>query len=526
LVDVYLILATAMGAPPPYVPDAVPHAVAVTVAASDIAKVHLEDQPFQRYLFNEDQNELWSRVWQLHMNLLSRESETARVTVMRPYLWRIDLRDMRWDPGVYENALNQDVYFHRKVVLEKDTTITLYYPGGDAGKEHGEGKRFKRQEYTESHKKGDVVVVHQPHLPLLELDALRKATYSEVPILRSDWLFAFSARQRSILNEDNHGLGYYDFLQLPDRAAYIKLIDLDVKDPKEQSPFGREFRSALEKSGVSQQNRQIVRFPARGGGAWVTLDVATQRDRGIALDNLRPGEFDHKAEEWYGPLPNGGPVVFTSNEKGVRANVVPGDLFGIHDTSASNEARSAVIHPIVSCNGCHAGKVLRDFKDDVRKANRPGTWLAFGTAGKKSVSSRELALEFKRLYFSDVYKVLADDQVKFQEAIQRHTRLDEADPTDKGLTAEVAMRAYARAFHAYATDDVDVDRAARELGVKTSVWLAALRWYAAPGPGSEDEKPSEVKRLASVPLSRYLMKEPLPLSRLTSWRGTVCTWRS
>ncbi len=470
---------------------AVPPAIAVMVAAQDLAKVHPDDQKTQRYLFDPYPSATRASVYNLHWNLVSREGEMQKLVRVRPWLYRIDLADFRLDAGVWENAAGQDPYFHRAVKLKRDTSFARYWPGGRDTKT---GKFFSRKSYTAFRKKGALVSVHAAHLPAVELDYLRKTTYSEAPLLRADWLLAQSARQQNALGRADAGLGYYDFLALKNLADYVKLVDLDVKNVGKTSPFGREFRSALEQSGVSPNNRQIVRFPSRGGGGWVTIDTAKQKGDGIALRNLRPGEFSRKqqAQEWITPLPNGLPAYFTGDQDGKRADVVPGDKFGLHDDSPLNESRRRAIDPMISCISCHEGKVLKDFKDDVRAMNRPGTWLGLGTKKKK------VDREFRRLYLSDVYFYLARDQRDYARAFGLATG---------GLEVGVAVRAYCRTFHAYSTDVVTHEMAARELGVSTRVWVNALRWYARPQ--------GETYRLADVPLSRYLMKKPLPLSRLT-----------
>jgi hypothetical protein len=362
---------------------------------------------------------------------------------------------------------------------------------------------------------------------------LRKETSSESPILWARWLFVQQARQRNLFNRDDSGLGYYDWLGIRKRADYLKLIDIDVKSPDEVQFFGTEFRAARDRSGVSEQNRIVVRFRGRAeAGVWVTLDTKDQRRRGVALRNLGPGDFEHDTEEWIGPGNNHLPKYLLSDNRGVLQNVAPGDDHGLHDTSAANEARSRALHPNLSCLGCHKGDIIIPFRDDVRAQYYAGGFLAAGVAATYSppvnpyarFAKRKKAapykpylkrpdrvqafLEFRRLYLSDVYYWMSHDIGLYRRAVGLATRLDAGDT---GLAPDAATAAYARAFHHYATDPVTPARAARELGVPAHVWIAALRHYARPRLKSG----VEVNLLADTALARHLQKEPLALTRLT-----------
>lgn len=482
-----LVLALALAAAPSKVSPPVPPTFAATLAARDLkANVPYKDWIYTRYLFTWDQDEDWRRIWQLHMNLLSRDQEVQRVVVITPYLWRINIKDLRWNPQTWENGAGVDYVFH-------DSTRR---PTNTPKPPHPTISRFSKKAKFRKDK-----IPHAGWLQADDILFLSVATKSQAPILVAEIVFNRSARQRDILNKDDHGVGYFDFLQLKSRKDYLKLVDVDVQNPDEESPFGREFRAALDKSGISEQNRQIVRFQGRGGGVWVTLDTQTQRGRGVALNNLRRGEFRHTAEEWYGPKADGLPVVYTCDDKGVQANVVPGDTHEIHDGSSLNEGKGKTVHSILSCNNCHRGQVLKDFKDDVRTRNSPGTWLGIGSVKKK------IDREFRQLYLSDIYLQLVKDRLEYQYAVRRATILNPDNAGDKGLDPDKAFQIYSRRWFKYARDDVTVGKAARELGVTREIFIDALRNYARPK--------DDVYRLANVPLAGYIAKDPFPLSRLT-----------
>ncbi len=463
--------------PPKRGPPPVHAAIVYTIAAADIVHVAYDDRPYTRYLYSPDQTSQWRRVFQLHYNLLSRDSEIQRIHAVKPWLWRIDLRDVQWDPGTWEAAALIDPYFHQFTKLEKDTTFQLYWPGGRDHK--AKGKYFSRKSYKSFRRKGTLINLHAPWLPADAVQTLRKETYSEAPVLWAPWLFRYSARQRDLLGDDNHGLGYYDFLRLKDLKDYLKFVDADVKSASQISPFGREFRAALKESRVSPQNRQIIRFQGRGSGLWATLDTAKEKDDGIAIDNLEPGQFSKReqAQEWYGAGPNGLPYFFTNDQAGVRANVVPGDKFGLHDSSLRNESNSKTLHPGISCINCHEGNILKPFKDDVRRQFRPGTWLASVSKSKKD------DLLFKRLYASDIYWYLSRDSADFQRSVRLATVLDPRNPLDKGLTSDAVTKAYSRYFYRYSNDRVTLRVAAYESGVTRETFVEAMRFAARPGSG-------------------------------------------
>lgn len=475
---------------------------AVLMAAQDIARVPYSDQPFQRYLWVVSPSDSYARTWKLHLNLLSRYSEMVGFVEIQPWLWRVDVRDPQWDANVWENAAKSDPFFHVRVKLKEDTVFRRYKPGPS---------RFRsRASFLQRAKAGEQVTLSGPLLPVEAVNALRKATSSESPVLMAEWLFVQSATQRNLRNEDDSGIGYFDWLQVKDRADYFRLISFRIK---ESQLFGREFQAALEFSRISPQNRQIVRYLSIGGGVWATLDTDKQVNRGVALRNLKrkgKGAFKHNTEEWYGPLSNGLPATFLSDDKGNRQNVAPGDTHGLHDTSPANESNNKALQNNLGCMNCHAGQVLQPFRDDIRQqfaaVTDPKTgkkvpgYLLSGAINKKD------EVEFRKLYLSDIYFWLAEDRRHYHRAFAAATILDLSDPLDKGLTAAAAAKAYSRAYYRYAIDPVTLSSSARELGVTRELWLSALRRYA---------KPLDLPTLADIPLSRFLAEEPLTISRLT-----------
>ena len=464
-------------------------AEAVAAAAADVVRLPLEDRCHVRYFWVsaavKDRADLLA-AFKLHVNLISRESEMADVAVVQSWLWRIDLRDVEWGPLVFEHAAAIDPFFHARVKLDQDTVISGFWPGGV---DRADGQFYKRGKFTAEKKKGDVIDVAAPWLDAKAVALLREFTSSETPIVEASWFLTQSARQLSLRNKQT-GLGYYDFLQVKDRAGYFKLIGLDEQASIQ---LKREIRAALDLSGVSQQNRQVVRLQSLTGGAWVTLDVKDQAGAGVAVRNLRRGELKHDAEEWYGFLSNNLPATFLADARGVRQDSAP-DFVG-PDDSPLRAGRDSRIHVNLACLRCHAGQVLQPVDDYVRKTFRlpPGT-LKLGSVDRKTL------LELRRQYLSDLGKWLRKDRADYVDAFRQATVTTDFP---KGLEAGAAIKLYARAFHAYADRPVSLDDAARELGVSRAAWLSALKRFAA------------AKGEVDLALATYLDDPPGSLSRLT-----------
>lgn len=463
---------------------------AILFARKDAGTLNPKDLPYIRWLWSTHPTTLFRRVFQLHWNLTNRCSDISRPFPVTQWLWRVDLRETGRNPGQWENAANTDPFLHVKTPLAKDVAFVRYWPGGT---DYSEGrKNVKRQEYTEQKKAGDVVTLSGPLLPVAELNDLRKMTFSESPVLMAEWLFSNEARQRNLYNRDDSGIGYYDVMQLTNRQDYFDLIKFRAEDSKS---FGREFRAAKDVSGINPQGRQIGRGTTNGGGLWFTLDTSNASGKGVALRNLEPGKYKHDTEEHYAPLPNGLPATLLCDNNGKLQNVAPGDTHGLHDTSSPNESKSQTLHPGpgISCGNCHAGPVLKTFRDDVRDmydGKDGGSFLVLGTINKK------VDLQFKRLYLTDIYFWLKRDSEDYQRAVNLATILDPNDPNDKGLTSTQAWKAYSREFYRYTNDPMTVQSAARELGVPVKLWVDALVQYA---------KPLNAATLIDVPLSRFLM---------------------
>lgn len=480
---------------------------AVLAALADADTQAVEDQPFLRYLFHpgtEDELALFTPGVRLHVNLISREVSFAYPKVIVPGLWRVDIRDYAWDARVFEKLSDIDPYFHRKDVqivdLEIDVVVDVEVEiEVVVDQEYGHYDHYGRWKTTEvrqekqkkkvlqqkiqkqkvqEHRNRNLLYVPQGAAQLAGLALLLQ---TQVPIVRADWFFVQGARQLSLRNQQT-GAGYFDFLGLKSRDDYFKLIGLD-----ERQAQLTEIRAVIRVSGVADQNRQIVQDGATTGLHWKTLETDDQSGRGIAINNLRNGEFLHVAEEHYGHLPNGLPATLASDDKGVLQATVPDKIAG--DRSQLNTSNDLRVHVNLSCMRCHRGAVLMPFEDDVRKAY----------TGRLQVLTNDkgVSLELQRNYGTNINRILSQDAGSYQDAITVAARLKTADAAD----------AYARVFNRYAYDLVTLDKAAQELGVAPGAFKKALK-DAATRLGVGDFR-----------LDTFILDTPTPIPRL-DWEDT------
>jgi hypothetical protein len=422
---------------------------AVTAALADLDRQAVEDAVFYRYLYlPADLVYLptFEKALRLHVNLISREARFAYPLAVGEGLWRVDLRDYQWDPRVFEKLAGIDVYFHRQQITIEEVRVP--WPGGTW---KGDGYYYAPNSFYTYHNKKVVKSLLYAPLSAGQLASLALLTHSNVPIVRADWFLVQGARQISLTNRET-GAGYYDWLGLKDRDDFFRLIGED------QRTFLRiqsEVRAVVGESGVTAQNRQIVRTGAQAGGHWTTLEVADQSGRGIAIQELRRNELLHVAEEHYGPLANGLPATFLSNDQGVRQDSVPDTIAG--DKSPLNVGNDTRVHVNLACMRCHNGDVLRNIADDVRPVY----------TGKLNVLSNDkgVALELARQYGASIDRVLKQDRALYQEALTQVT----------GKTPVEAATLYAGAFNRYAYTRVTLAAAASELGTTPERFLKSLR---------------------------------------------------
>lgn len=439
-------------------------ASAVTAAAVDVARMEValiksgfkpkqikEELRFYRYLWFNSKAEHYEDdnvVNVFDLNLKSDQGVFGYLTIVSPNLGRIDLRDFGWDKRllVWEKFRDIDYIFHVKIQFLEDTVIEEVWPGGEY-----KGKDYEYGVYNKTHaKKGQIISAPAPWLPEKEITYLRKTLITEVPIVSAHWRFVQTARQISIRNKDE-GVGYYEWLGIKKRQDFFDLAG--VNEDRAIKRF-REWRAVVERSGISQQGRQIVRL---GGddAVWGTLDVFSQVGRGQPKKNLERGQFLHDAEEWYGFLPNGLMLTLLANAQGLAQATAP-DQIG-PDDSTLRVGKDARVHANLSCIRCHGSdkEMLKPINDWVRKIFRAGGPLELADK-KKDVIQR-----LKNQYLRDLDKLLARDRQRYTEAIAEVTTT-KANP--KGKTSTEIAKLYGEYWNRYVEEPVTVEVAARELG--------------------------------------------------------------
>ncbi len=439
---------------------------AVAAALSDLDAIAKEDQTFTRYLFlppDATNYDSFVLALKLHVNLISREATLAYPHLVAEGVFRVDLREYQWNPKVWEKLADVDPYFHRldskEIVEHEDVYENVYrwWPGGVWSGDNCYYPANSFQYYTREKRQKEIrkkVVKRDLYVPqgAGQLASLALLTESNAPIVRADWFLAQGARQTSLDNEEDTGVGYYDWLELASLKDYLRLIG---EDEKTFLRIEQELRSVVGESGVAQGNRQIVQTGAQAGKHWTTLEVKKQKARGIAIQNLRRGEFDFAAQEHYAPLPNTLPVTFLNDAKGVRQSSVPDFIAG--DNSPLNRSRDLRVHINLACMRCHEGRVLQPIEDDVRPVYT-GRLLTV-------TNDKGVALELKRQYGSNLDKALQLDRSLYQDAFTLVT----------GKKPQEAAALYSDAFSRYAYSRVTAEMAAAEMGVTVGQLRKALR---------------------------------------------------
>lgn len=442
---------------------------AVTLAHADCVKLPREDQPYARYLWvssEEKHRDDFLIVLSFHCNLLSTQGKLRHPTLVAPDLVRLDVRDYGWGKRlfVWEQLGKVDVYFHQKMKVFQTTSRRVYWPGG-IDPDQKDGKEYKRSSYQLEKPAGRTFDIPSLWLPQKEIDALRAMTYSESPVLMAEWFFVQTCRQVSIRNKQE-GAGYYEWLGLKKRDDFFALTGTDEKLA---ALLFREWRAVVDKSGISQQNRQIVRLGAVSNAVWGTFDTFSQKSSGNAKRNLKRGEFIHDAEEWYGFLPNGLFVTFLSDKNGVAQESAP-DKIG-PDDSPLRIGRDARVHANLSCIRCHGAdkEMLKPINDWARRTFRSGGVLRLADKDKKVI------LELESQYLRDLDRLLERDRKDYSDAIREATT---SKKHPKGLTSAQISKLYGEAWNRYVESPVKLADCAREVGCSSAKLSASIKAHA------------------------------------------------
>jgi hypothetical protein len=430
---------------------------AASYARSDTEELDPKDAPYVRYFWvagDPKHRDDFLVAFCVHLNLLSVKGKIKWPVMIAPDVMRIDVRDYGWDAKerlkAFEKTAEQDYMFHQQAVVKQAGTYQVADPVA--------GKMVDKEL-----KAGDILPSPAVWLDRGHMDYLRETLYTESPVLNAEWFFVQTCRQVSMRN-DEEGFGYYDFLQLKTLDDYFALTGTDVKVA---AKIARTWRAVVLDSGISEQNRQVIRFGSTAGATWGTLDLFKQKGKGVAERALRDGEFPADATEWFSYLPNGLPVMFLADAKG-KAQATAPDKIG-PDDSALNKSRDHRVHVMLSCIRCHGKKeMLLDVDDWARRTFRKGGVLTLADPDKK------VALELESDYLRDIERLLKKDRADYSDAVREATT-SKLNP--KGLTVVQFTKLYGEAYNRYTFDKVTVEVAAREMGVAPKAFLDAVKAF-------------------------------------------------
>lgn len=272
-------------------------------------------------------------------------------------------------------------------------------------------------------------------------------------ILRLDWLVVQMTQQDG-RGKPGEGFGYYDFLNVKNRADFQKLIGYDAKLAAVRKA---ERRAIVERSGVANFPRQLVRDGAVDSGYWFTLDVLDDNHgERNALRNL-DADFKHQAEEHYGVGPSGLFAFLLTNDKGELQDAAP-DKIG-PDSTRQGRKRTR-IEVGTSCVRCHV-EGLRPIDDWSRENIRfPDN------TGYDAKLNRH-----RQLYARELASSLDRDNLAYA------ARLKECN----GLTPQENAALHSRLWDAYVEARLTTQDCAGELGVTAERLVQALSAVAAQG---------------------------------------------
>lgn len=480
-------------------------AMAVVAARADAVQIPRHDRIFMRYLW-------WPEGWsyqplltRAQQALLSDQGDFPTPRRVVENLYCIDMRQSGHDKRlqVWEKFLDVDFVFHNVEEYLESAILTVYHPPGVYdGKYYGptssEVKLKPGQQIVRSARWANPLVEYSPKSEKMvpAQDDLRRLLSTEVPILMAPFWLIRTMRDIDINNKTT-GVGYREWFGIKKRADYFAIIGLN--EDKAVKLF-QEWRAVVDKSGISEQNRQVVLLRATTGFVWGTLDTFTEAGRGVARRNLRRGEFAHDAEEWIGHLPNGLPIVALFDKAGLAQDSAP-DKIG-PDNSPLNLTKDGRVQNGISCWRCHGVN-----KDYVRPID---DWARETFQKDKAIlydPDIKVTQELQSAYLRDLNRLIGLDRAEFSYAI---ARLTSTGPKHPGLTVSGFTGIYAGAWNQYVADSVTLEVASQELGVPKAKFLLGLQNYNSKAKG---------RGLSDHVLGSFLETPPKSIRRL-SWEAS------
>lgn len=274
------------------------------------------------------------------------------------------------------------------------------------------------------------------------------------PMLRADW-FVVNALQPEL---------YHRILGLPERLADLELL-LGV-DLQQSFLEGTQQRAGFGRSHVSQQNRLLVRSPARYTDYfWISYDFFPGTRRGdlhsFPLGPVFDGHpeprhaFAHDGSEVIFALPSGMQAYLLVDGHGKRISAGPIEV--VHDVG-SPLGKPQILNG-VSCVVCHRQGMITGFTDELREA---------GTFGGS------IAARLKNLHpeVSPMRRIVERDRAQFLEALERIVVPFLSEELEAGETLESLPEPVGEVIRQYRSD-LKLAEIAAEIGVPQPEKLAA-----------------------------------------------------
>ena len=274
------------------------------------------------------------------------------------------------------------------------------------------------------------------------------------PVLRADW-FIVNALQPEL---------YQRILGLPERLVDLELL-LGV-DLRQSFLEGTQQRAGFGRSHVSQQNRLLVRSPARYTDYfWISYDFFPGTRRGdlhsFPLGPVFDGHpepkhaFEHDGGEVIFALPSGMQGYFLVDGQGKR--IPAGPIEVVHDVG-SPLGKPQILNG-VSCVVCHRQGMITGFTDELREAGTFGGTIA--------ARLNELHPEV-----SQMRQIVEQDRTRFLEALERIVVPFLSQELKAGETLESLPEPVGEVIRQYRSD-LKLAEIAAEIGISDPEKLAA-----------------------------------------------------
>lgn len=264
---------------------------------------------------------------------------------------------------------------------------------------------------------------------------LRRFCGSSGAIVRADW-FVSRACVTPL---------YYEFAGIPERKEpWLRRLGIDAKTIVR---LDANRGANLLRSRVTDKPRRLSRWSAPHGAVWNTYDSdGLDQTKDVFRNPTFAVGFD--AGEHIATRANGLLEYALFNARGVRQDAVPPEI-AIDDTVSP----PVPLVPMLSCVRCHAadgGDGLRSFADDQSRLLADGVELLVQD-GRQLQSLESFYGRQRRLK-----RELQRDREDYREAVAQATG---------GMTPAKIAAALAGMFRAYVTEEVTLERAAREVGL-------------------------------------------------------------